>query len=215
MTTRVALVSVAAALALAAQAPAPARVAALLPRPKAAPSRRIDWLTITSAAAGASAGALIGARGLSFAAIAPSQRAAHAWRAATAYGLIGGLLGAAAAERAEGPGPPMPHRFWLDDWNTPLIAGIGAVQALDYTSTRYFRNRGKDEWLLTNSLVDKRGPFLATEISAAAAGVSLMYLLHRAGHHRLERWAGAAYIAFGLVSAVAHYRYPATGHALF
>lgn len=196
-------------------APPPARPLAFLPPPKAAPVATINWLTVTGAAAGAAAGALIGTRGLSFAAVAPSQRSAHEWRAGATYGVIGGVLGAALAERLSGPGPPQPHRFWLDRWNTPLIAGIGAVQVLDYTSTRYFRDRGKDEWLLTNSLVDKRAPFIATEISAAAAGVSLMYLLHRAGHHKLERWAAAAYIAFGVVSAIANYRYPATGHALF
>lgn len=196
-------------------APARARRAAALPQPKPAPVHGINWLTVTGAAASATAGALIGARGLSFAAIPPSQRATREARAGMAYGLIGGVLGAAIGERLSGPGPPQPHRFWLDRWNTPLIAGIGAVQALDYASTRYFRDRGKDEWLLTNSLVDKRVPFIATEVSAAAAGVSLMYLLHRAGHHKLERWAGAAYIAFGVISAIANYRYPATGHALF
>jgi hypothetical protein len=199
---------------LAAQAPA-ARTRSFLPPPKAAPVKTINWLTVTAAAAGATTGALIGARGLSFAAVAPADRTAHAWRAGATYGVIGGVLGAALAERAQGPGPAMPHRFWLDRWTTPLIAGIGAVQVLDYTSTRYFRDRGKDEWLLTNSLVDKRGAFVATEVSAAAAGVSLMYLFHRAGHHKLERWAAAAYVAFGVLSAVANYRYPATGHALF
>ncbi|MGH9393602.1 MAG: hypothetical protein ACRD1E_05485, partial [Terriglobales bacterium] len=108
-----------------------------------------------------------------------------------------------------------PHRFWLDGWNSPLFAGIAAVQGLDFASTRYFRDRGKNEWLLTNKLVDNRTAFTATEISAAAAGIGLSYLLHRGGHHRLERWAAAGYIVFGMVSAVANYRYPGSGHALF
>src|SRR6185437_11123425 len=136
------------------------------------------------------------------------------WIAAAA-GAVGGVLGASLAKAVSPESAPAPHRFWLDRWNTPLITGIATVQVLDFTSTRYFRDRGKDEWLLTNPLVDNRPAFTATEISAAAAGIGLSYLFHRSGHHRLERWAAAGYIAFGAVSAVANYRYPATGHALF
>lgn len=168
------------------------------------------------AVAGGAGGALIGAAGLNFSGVPAGERAAHRWRAGLTYGAIGGVLGAAAGARwGSGPEPRAPHRFWLDKWNTPLFAGIVTVQALDYTSTRYFRNRGKDEWLLTNQLVDNRTAFVTTEISAAAAAISLSYLFHRAGHHRWERWAAAAYIGFGVVSAVANYRYPKTGHALF
>ena len=165
---------------------------------------------------GGAGGALIGATGLDFSGLPASERAAHRWRAGITYGAIGGVLGAAAGARwGSGPEPTEPHRFWLDQWNTPLFAGIVTVQALDFSSTRYFRNRGKDEWLLTNQLVDNRSAFVTTEISAAAAAISLSYLFHRSGHHRWERWAAAAYIGFGVLSAVANYRYPTTGHGLF
>jgi hypothetical protein len=165
---------------------------------------------------GGAGGALIGATGLDFSGLPASERAAHRWRAGITYGAIGGVLGAAAGARwGSGPEPTEPHRFWLDKWNTPLFAGIVTVQALDFSSTRYFRNRGKDEWLLTNQLVDNRSAFVTTEISAAAAAISLSYLFHRSGHHRWERWAAAAYIGFGVLSAVANYRYPTTGHGLF
>lgn len=176
------------------------------------PAKKRTWI---AAAAGAAAGALIGTRGLSFNALPATERRAHEFRAGLAYGAIGGVLGASLAEAVSPESAPAPHRFWLDRWNTPLITGIATVQVLDFTSTRYFRDRGKDEWLLTNHLVDNRPAFTATEISAAAAGIGLSYLFHRSGHHRLERWAAAGYIAFGAVSAVANYRYPATGHALF
>ncbi|MGH9483150.1 MAG: hypothetical protein ACRD1L_13765, partial [Terriglobales bacterium] len=139
----------------------------------------------------------------------------HEWRAGLAYGAIGGTLAAAAAVALTPASAPAPHRFWWDKANTPLFISIAAVQALDYTSTRYFRERGKDEYLLTNSLVDHRAAFAATEVSAAAAGIGLSYLFHRGGHHKAERWVAAGYIAVGVISAVANYRYPATGHALF
>src|SRR6185312_16248987 len=152
---------------------------------------------------------LVGTRGLSFAAVPPFARTGHEWRAGLTYGAIGGVLATAAALRAQGE-PAAPHRFWRDRWNTPLFAGIATVQVLDYTSTRYFRNRGKDEYLLTNALVDHRAKFISTEVAAAAAGIGLSYIFHRTGHHRLERWAAAAYLAFGTASAVANYRYPRT-----
>jgi len=176
------------------------------------PPKKRAWI---AAAAGAAAGALIGTRGLSFSGVPPADRRAHELRAGMAFGAIGGVLGASLAEALSPDGAPAPHRFWRDGWNTPLFAGVATAQALDFASTRYFRDRGKNEWLLTNALVDKRAAFTATEISAAAAGIGLSYLFHRAGHHRLERWAAAGYIAVGAVSAAANYRYPATGHALF
>lgn len=180
----------------------------------ASPPPRLSRRVILAALAGAAAGGALGARGLDFSALPASERTPHRWRAGLTYGAIGGVLGAALAARTE-PGPPPPHRFFWDRWNTPLFTGVLAVQALDFTSTRYFRDRGKDEWLLTDSLVDNRPAFAATELAAAAAAVGLSYLLHHAGHHRLERWVAGAYIVVGGVSAVANYRYPGTGHALF
>lgn len=170
---------------------------------------------VFATAAGAAAGVLLGLHGPSFAALPPSERRAHELRSGLVYGATGGVLaGALTARFATGESAPS-HSFWWDKWNTPLLAGMVAAHGLDFASTRYFRDRGKNEWLLTNALVDKRAAFTATEISAAAAGIGLSYLFHRAGHHRLERWAAAGYIAVGAVSAAANYRYPATGHALF
>jgi hypothetical protein len=165
--------------------------------------------------AGATAGVLAGTRAISFASVAPSDRGAHELRSGLVYGAIGGVLSAAITSAFLPTDAPPAHRFLWDRWNTPLLAGMVATHALDYASTRYFRDRGKDEWLLTNGVVDNRAGFAATEIAAAAAGIGLVYLFHRSGHHRLERAVAGTYIGVGITSAVANYRYPASGHALF
>jgi hypothetical protein len=170
---------------------------------------------VLAASAGAAAGALAGTRAISFSALPPSERGPHEWRSGLVYGAIGGALTGAVATRVFAGPDPDPRAFWWNKWNTPLLAGIVTVHALDFASTRYFRDRGKDEWLLTNSIVDHRAGFVATEAAAAAAGIGLMYILHRTGHDRLERWVAAGYIALGTASAIANYRYPSTGHAIF
>ncbi|HZT73301.1 MAG TPA: hypothetical protein VE996_06605 [Terriglobales bacterium] len=188
------------------QAPPPA------PRQRHLPAH--FWL---AAAAGLAAGLAIGEAGVSYAAVAPGQRAVQRVRVGVTFGAIGAALGAgwAAAAAPYPPGENAPHSFWRDRWNTPLLAGIVTVQALDYTSTRYFRDRGLPEWLLTNSLVDNRAAFIATEAASVAAAIALAYVLHRTGHHRWERLFEAGYVGMGMVSAIANYRYPTVGHALF
>jgi hypothetical protein len=174
-------------------------------------AKKILWAGV----AGATAGVLAGTRAISFASVAPSDRGAHVLRSGLVYGAIGGVLSAAITSALLPTDAPPTHRFLWDGCNTPLLAGMVAAHALDYASTRYFRDRGKDEWLLTNGVVDNRAGFAATEIAAAAAGIGLVYLFHRSGHHRLERVMAGTYIGVGITSAVANYRYPASGHALF
>jgi hypothetical protein len=200
-----------AALGLLAQAPAPSQA---LPQAVVKPklTRRVLWIGL----AGAAAGAVVGTQAVSFSALPADERSAHEFRSGLVYGATTGVLSAALAARfSPGADASEPHSFLWDPWNTPLLAGIVAVHVLDFTSTRYFRDRGKDEWLLTDQLVDNRPAFVATEAEACAAGIGLIYLLHRSGHHRLERWAAAGYITIGTVSAVGNYRYPATGHDIF
>ncbi|MGH9479212.1 MAG: hypothetical protein ACRD1A_08280 [Terriglobales bacterium] len=185
-----------------------------LPAPVATPAfpvKRAAW----AAVAGAIAGAVIGTRAISFANV-PGPRAGHEFRSALVYGAIGGVGASALSVRlSPAAHTPEPHRFLLDRWNTPLLTGMAAVHILDFASTRYFRNRGKSEWLLTNGVVDNRAAFALTEASALGAGVGLIYLLHRSGHHRIERWAAAGYIVLGVASAIANFRYPSTGHGLY
>ncbi len=97
------------------------------------------------------------------------------------------------------------HRFW-DRTNVALFAGVGAVRALDFTSTRYFRARGYNEALLTNKIVDNAPLFASIEAAATTATIGVSYWLHRAGHHRLERWVCVVHIGVGVGVAARNYR---------
>jgi len=169
------------------------------------------WLSML---AGAGAGAMLGSTSMSTTGLSPGQVGVHRLRAGATYGLMGGVL-AGALELPGASASEASHNFWKDRLNTPLLAGMAATQVLDYTSTRYFRSRGKDEWLLTNGLVDNRPAFITTEVTAVASATAMAWILHRTGHHRLEHLFEAGYITMGVTSAVANYRYPAVGHALF
>ena len=180
-------------------------------RSSSPPGRR---RVVLSSIAGVAAGVAVGLAAVPYDTVAVQDRTARRVRVAGVYGLLGGTLAAALAVRSF-PNEAMPHSFFRDRWNAPLFLGMGAVQVLDFSSTRYFRRRGKNELLLTNGLVDSRPALLATEAAAVGAGIGLAYLLHRSGHHKLERLFSAGYIGFGTASAVANYHYPRTGHALF
>lgn len=96
------------------------------------------------------------------------------------------------------------HRFW-DRKNLALFAGVGAVRALDYTSTRDFRSRGRSEILLSNYVVDNKPLFIGLEAAGVAASIGLSYLLHRTGHHKLERWLSLAHIGAGTTGTIRNY----------
>jgi len=85
------------------------------------------------------------------------------------------------------------HPFWDKD-NVLLFAGVGAGRALDYISTRHFRDRGVNEWLLTNNIVDNKPLFAGIEVTGVAASIGVSYLFHRSGHHKLERWVSIVHI---------------------
>jgi hypothetical protein len=96
------------------------------------------------------------------------------------------------------------HPFWDKD-NIVLFAGVGAGRALDYLSTRHFRNRGVNEWLLTNSIVDNKPLFAGIEVAGVAASIGVSYLFHRSGHHKLERWVSVVHIGAGVGGSVWNY----------
>ena len=77
------------------------------------------------------------------------------------------------------------HPFW-DKENVLLFTGVAAGRALDFTSTQHFRERGLDEWLLTNSTVDNKPLFAGIELAGTAAsiGVSLSLPPHRSPQAR-------------------------------
>jgi hypothetical protein len=136
------------------------------------------------------------------------------WHATICLGLL--LIPASPALLAQGPDkgtPPRveaspsgetPHRFW-DRENAWLFAGVGAARALDYTSTLNMRRRGRQEILLTNSVVDNHPLFAGIEAGGAALSVGASYLFHATGHHRLERWVSIVHISVAGTGAVRNY----------
>ena len=88
------------------------------------------------------------------------------------------------------------RRFW-DSKNDSLFAGVAAVRALDYTSTRHFRARGAHEILLSNWVVDHKPLFVGIEAGGALASVGLSYVFHKTNHHQAERWVSIIHIGVG------------------
>ena len=96
--------------------------------------------------------------------------------------------------------PPV-HRFW-DHTNVLLFSGVAAFRGLDYASTRNFQARGREEILLPDDVVNNSAGFASLEATGVATSVGISYLLHRTGHHRLERWLSIGHIGvagFGVV----------------
>jgi hypothetical protein len=94
---------------------------------------------------------------------------------------------------------PAVHRFW-DRTNIWLFAGIGFTRGMDYASTRNFQARGRDEILIPDDVVNNSAGFASLEAAGTATSIGISYLLHRTGHHKLERWMSIGHIgvtAFG------------------
>ncbi|HLK33315.1 MAG TPA: hypothetical protein VKT29_09510 [Terriglobales bacterium] len=94
---------------------------------------------------------------------------------------------------------PQAHPFW-DRKNALLFAGVGVFRTLDYTSTRNMRDRGRQEILLSNWVVDNRPLFIGIEAAASGLSIGLSYVMHRTNHHKLERLISIGHIsgaAFG------------------
>ncbi len=108
------------------------------------------------------------------------------------------LLAAPSATLQSTPNPA-PHAFW-DRTNVALFSGIAATRALDYASTRNFLARGRQEILLPDDVVNNSAGFAGLEAAGTMTSVGISYLLHRTGHHKLERWMSIGHIgvtAFG------------------
>src|SRR5882757_6158950 len=105
------------------------------------------------------------------------------------------------------PGKPQPqhvppsHAFW-DKTNILLLTGVGVFRGLDYASTRNFQARGREEVLIPDDVVNNSAGFASLEAAGTAASVGLSYWMHRAGHHKIERWISIVHIGitgFGVV----------------
>jgi hypothetical protein len=91
------------------------------------------------------------------------------------------------------------HAFW-DHKNAWLFSGVAVFRGLDYTSTRNMRDRGRQEILLTNWVVDNKPLFIGIEAAATGLSIGLSYAMHRTGHHKVERLISIGHIsgaAFG------------------
>jgi hypothetical protein len=94
---------------------------------------------------------------------------------------------------------PAPHAFW-DRTNLALFSGIAVTRGFDYASTRNFQARGRQEILLPDEVVNNSAGFASLEATATMTSIGISYLLHRTGHHTLERWMSIGHIgvtAFG------------------
>jgi hypothetical protein len=88
---------------------------------------------------------------------------------------------------------PSPHPFW-DRTNILLFSGVGVFRGLDYASTRNFQARGREEVLIPDDVVNNSAGFANLEAAGTAASVGLSYWMHRAGHHKIERWISIVHI---------------------
>jgi hypothetical protein len=92
------------------------------------------------------------------------------------------------------PAPPREHAFW-DRTNIALFSGIAVTRGMDYASTRNFQARGREEILLPDDVVNNSAGFASLEAAATLTSVGISYLLHRTGHHSLERWLSIGHIS--------------------
>jgi hypothetical protein len=114
------------------------------------------------------------------------------------------LAQATSPEETVVPNAPRPaaapvHAFW-DRTNVLLFSGVAVTRGLDYASTRNFQARGRQEILLPDAVVNNSAGFAALEAAGTMTSVGISYILHRAGHHTLERWMSIGHIgvtAFG------------------
>jgi hypothetical protein len=102
---------------------------------------------------------------------------------------------------------PEPHGF-LDRTNLMLFSGVILSRAADYASTRNMQARGREEVLLPDDVVNNSAGFVALESAGSAASVGLSYWMHRAGHHKLERWISIVHIGVTGFGVARNYSLP-------
>jgi hypothetical protein len=103
------------------------------------------------------------------------------------------------------------HAFW-DRTNVMLFTGIAVTRAMDYASTRNFQARGRQEILLPDDVVNNSAGFASLEAAATMTSVGISYLLHRTGHHTLERWISIGHIGVTAFGDVRNYALESKHH---
>jgi hypothetical protein len=102
------------------------------------------------------------------------------------------------------PPAAKPHNFG-DQKNLCLFAGVVATRTLDYTSTLNMLRRGNTELLLPEDVVRNHPALAALEAAGTATSIGLSYLLHRTGHHKLERALSIAHMSVAGFGAARNY----------
>src|SRR3954465_6514739 len=97
-------------------------------------------------------------------------------------------LAPAVAQDVNVPAAPVPQHRFFDRENILLFSGVAVFRGLDYASTRNMQARGREEILLPDDVVNNSAAFAAVEAGGTVASMGISYLLHRTGHHKLERW---------------------------
>jgi hypothetical protein len=111
---------------------------------------------------------------------------AAAQQAGPAPGVLPDAASSASVRPIETQPAPQSHPFW-DHKNAWLFSGVGVFRVLDYTSTRNMRDRGRQEILLSNWVVDNKPLFMGIEAAATGLSIGLSYIMHRTAHHKVER----------------------------
>jgi hypothetical protein len=96
--------------------------------------------------------------------------------------IVNGPLFSIASQNA-----PSPHGFW-DSRNRALFVGVAAFGAADFAVTRSNLSNGGTELNPVTRMFGRSTPGLALNFSLETASiVAASYLLHKTGHHKLER----------------------------
>jgi hypothetical protein len=130
---------------------------------------------------------------------------------ATAQETTQVALPSAPANPPAKPAPPPTHAFW-DRTNLALFSGIVVTRGMDYASTRNFQARGRQEILLPDDVVNNSAGFASLEAAATMTSVGVSYLLHRTGHHKLERWLSIGHIGVTAFGDVRNYALESKHH---
>jgi hypothetical protein len=100
--------------------------------------------------------------------------------------IVAFMCGASSAQDL--PKPPEKAKFW-DAFNRALFASHGVLEALDFGITHHNLSEGGRELdPEAKALCESGTPGQLVFFGGRMAGViAVSYLLHRTGHHRLER----------------------------